>query len=177
MSNKQATGKLRGLRWSPQPIAHYTVKHPGSGAALMGLRQTFKQRPDIWNLFWITAAGWEEMPLSDEQVARLYAAAECTAGEKFLGRRVGDLVLTLTPTAFVDLIEANPKDAERLAIGKLLKHHLAWVCRTRADLFYQARISDFGMSVPLPEPMDETVETESTNILRLYRLGGSRASG
>lgn len=170
--NRQATGNRRGLRWSPKPVKDY-VTMGVKGGALSGLLQTFLMHPDVWNLFWITAVQMEVEPLTNQQVEALYLAADGTANAKFLGHRCGDLALALTPTAFAKLIEDHPVEAAALPLGKMFKHRFNWVLAQRSEFFYAARVSDFGLGVPVPEPMKETDGSESAKILRLYQLGRS----
>lgn len=165
----QKTKLKLGLRWSPRPMKEYLASwNLGPGVAAMHAK--FSARPDAWNLFWISAANCETIPLAANQVRFVTEAAINTANAVVGGCRVGDLALSLMPLDFADHMEAHKKGIEDLALPKMLNPHWLWVIRDRSDLFYRARESEDGRTVSAPNSQGETILDESSNIVSFFKF-------
>lgn len=164
----------RGLRWSPKPMKEYlALWNLGPGVAL--IHAAFVADPGAWNLFWVSAANCETHPLSEGQVKFLLRAALETAAASVGGQKVGDLALALMPADFTAHLRAHPDDTAKLTLAATLAPHWLHVIEDRGELFYEARKSEQGLAVGLPNSQGETIHDESSNIVAFFNFKGRRA--
>lgn len=161
----------RGLRWSPKPMKEYLAAW-NLGPGVAHLHALFATRPDVWNLFWISAVNCEQPAhyFNAEQVAFVAKGAQLTSGAVVGGQIVGDLALALMPADFAAYLDAHADETSRLTLAVTLAPHWLWVIKDRSELFYEARRSDQGLEVSLPISQGETIADESSNIVTLFNF-------
>lgn len=166
----QKVTMMKGLRWSPKPMKEYLAAW-NLGPGVARLHSEFTRRPDVWNLFWLSAPNCEKEPyLTVPQIDYVKRAAKMTADAVVGGEQVGSLAVRLMPLDFIDFMEANLKGDQQLELQKMLYPHWIWAMRHRAPLFYQARKSDQGLDVRSPISQGETILDSSTNIVSFFRF-------
>lgn len=166
---------MRQLRYSPYPPESYTVRLNGVMIGY-GIYPMFHQRPDIWNLFWLSCEGLEDLldwpPDQVEQVpcySTLIPACEVSADCTLAGSPAGTLgeqALTLTPTELVSRILEYP---DNLPLYQRFGDHWLQVIQERAELYVQPAAGNV-VSVSFGNPtrlLDVTKAINSATIMRL----------